>query len=246
MDGMLNEKNLKIVIPARYSSHRLPFKLLEKIHGYPIIYWTYQRALLSQVGDVIVAADHPQMYDTLRALDIPFVETSKDCKNGTERVAAVANLFKETEFFMNIQGDEPLLNPQTVRDMYEAGLQEGCFKTAVSAIPNGKNQSEVKVAISFDDRIRFASRKAIPFSREDQRSFYKIHGTYTYSREVLQRFVSCVPGPLEILESVEQLRCIEHDIPLYAVKTAHTERSVDTLDDLLYMRAMPVERFINP
>ena len=243
---MLNKKKLKIVIPARFSSHRLPFKLLEQIHGYPIIYWTYHRAMLSQIADVIVAADHPQMYNTLKALDIPFVETSQDCKNGTERVAAVANLFKDTEFFMNVQGDEPLLNPQTVIDMYAAGLQEGVFKTAVSAIPNGENRSEVKVAISFNDRICFASRSAIPFSREERQSFYKIHGTYTYSREVLQRFVTCVPGPLETLESVEQLRCIEHDIPLYAVKTAHTERSVDTVDDLLYMRAMPVERFINP
>ncbi len=241
---MSNHK-LTLVIPARYASSRLPGKVIEYIHDFPMIYWTYKRACLAGIGRVIVAADDPKVYSVLEKYKIPFIETSQSCINGTERIAEVAQKINDSDFFMNIQGDEPLINPQTILDVYNDGLDEGCFKTAVSKIDFPNNKSEVKVAISFNCRIRFASRSAIPFSNSLNPKYYKIHGVYTYSRSTLNKFNSLVPGPLEKSESVEQLRCIEYDIPLYAIKTAHTERSVDTADDLLYMRSKPMAQFLS-
>lgn len=240
---MLKDKELVIVIPARYSSSRLPGKVLEVIHGYPMIYWTYHRACMADIGQVVVAADDSLVFRTLEKFKIPFIETSQSCLNGTERVAEVAKKTAEAKFFMNIQGDEPLLNPQTILDVYRDGLDTGCFKTAISKIAVGDNFSEVKVAISSNNRIRYASRSPIPFDRIGQLDFFKIHGVYIYSKETLYKFNECKPGPLELMESVEQLRCIEHDIPLIGVKAAHTERSVDTLDDLVYMRSRPERDF---
>ena len=240
---MSNHK-LTIVIPARYASSRLPGKVIEYIHDFPMIYWTYKRACLAGVGRVIVAADDPKVYSVLEKYKIPFIETSQSCINGTERIAEVAEKIYDSDYFMNIQCDEPLLNPQTIIDVYNDGLDDDCFKTAVSKIDNTNNNNEVKVAISLNSRIRFASRAAIPFSSGHSQEYYKIHGVYTYSRNTLNIFNSFSPGPLELSESVEQLRCIEHDIPLYAVKTAHTERSVDTEDDLVYMKSKPLSEFL--
>lgn len=240
---MLNKDQLTIVIPARYSSSRLPGKVLEVIHGYPMIYWTYQRACMADIGQVVIAADDAVVFRVLDKFKIPYIETSQSCLNGTERIAEVATRIPAAMFFMNVQGDEPLLNPQTILDVYRDGLDAGCFKTAISKIDLGNNSSEVKVAISYENRIRYASRSPIPFARIGQQDFYKIHGVYTYSKETLYKFNECHPGPLELMESVEQLRCIEHDIPLIGVKAAHTERSVDTLDDLVYMRSRPEKEF---
>jgi len=236
--------NLLVVIPARLASGRLPGKIIEDIHGFPMIYWTYQRAKAAGVGEVIVAADDPIVYRVLDKHHIPYIKTSTGCLNGTERIAEVASQVTDCDFFMNIQGDEPLLNPQTIIDVYNDGLIEGCFKTAVSEIMTGDNPSEVKVSISSNMRIRFASRSPIAsYLDGGRKSYFKIHGVYTYSRSLLLDFNSKSPGPAEKGESVEQLRCIEHDIPLYAVRSAHTERSVDTFDDLIYIRSKKLADF---
>jgi 3-deoxy-manno-octulosonate cytidylyltransferase (CMP-KDO synthetase) len=243
MDGILIQDNLSIVIPARYSSSRLPGKVLEDIHGYPMIYWTYQRACMAGIGQVVIAADDEIVYRVLDKLKIPFIETSQAWRNGTERIAEVALKIPETTFFMNIQGDEPLLNPQTIIDVYRDGLELDCFKTAISKISNGLNSSEVKVALSTNNQIRYASRSPIPFARNGEQCYFKIHGIYTYSRDTLTKFIQCKPGPLELMESVEQLRCIENDIRLIGVEAAHTEISVDTFEDLVYMRKRPESDF---
>lgn len=234
---MLKMESFLIVIPARYESHRLPGKILEELHGYPMIYWVYRRALNAESGTVVVAADHPKVFKVLEDLGIPYIQTNPNCKNGTERVYEVSIKYPDIKYFINVQGDEPLLNPNVIRDVVASGFDDNVFKTAVSPVFNNlNNSSEVKVALSFNNRIRFASRSLIPFPRDGVTELYKIHGVYLYSRDVLRTFVSAPPGPLELLESVEQLRCIEHDIPLVGVKTQHTERSVDTYDDLNFMR----------
>ena len=241
---MLSSENILIVIPARYNSSRLPGKVLEDLHGFPMIYWVYKRALISKIGNVIVAADHPRVYRELENLGVPYIKTDSSCKNGTERIYEVSKKFSTTKYFINVQGDEPLLNPNIICEVVGSGLTES-FKTAVSPIlHNENNPNEVKVALSFENRIRFASRSSIPFSQEGVNISYKIHGVYLYSRDILKKFINADPGPLELMESIEQLRCIESDIPLFAVKTQHTERSVDTYDDLEYMRRLPKELFL--
>lgn len=234
-----------IVIPARYNSHRLPGKVVEELHGFPMIYWVYKQALKARSGPVVVAADDHKVFKALELLGIPYIETDPACKNGTERVYEVAKRYPDVQYFVNCQGDEPLLNPNIIREVVGSGLVDDVFKTAVSPIFNEvNNPNEIKVALSRENRIRFASRSLIPFGGDSEHRCYKIHGVYLYSRVLLERFVSSSPGPLEIAESVEQLRCIEHDIPLVGVKTEHTERSVDTHEDLAYMRKLPSKLFI--
>ena len=209
-----------------------------------MIYWTYHRACLADIGNVLVAADDIRVFKILEKYKIPFIETSSQCKNGTERIAEVSNKLNGLNFFINVQCDEPLLNPQTIRDVYNDNILDFGFKTAVSEIQYGGNFNEIKVAISLNSRIRFASRCAIPFCNDSSRKYFKIHGVYSYSKKTLNSYISNDPGPIENLESVEQLRCIEYDIPLFSVKTAHSERSVDTLEDLIYIRSKPVSEFL--
>jgi len=238
-------KRTLIVIPARYNSHRLPGKVLEDLHGFPMIYWVYKQALKAKSGEVVLAADDSKVFKVLEVLGIPYVKTDPACKNGTERVYEVSTKYPHIQYFVNVQCDEPLLNPNIIREVVESGLDDNVFKTAVSLISNKvNNPNEVKVALSFNNRIRFATRNLIPYSQNDLTQLYKIHGVYLYSRDLLHTFVSSIAGPLEILESVEQLRCIENDIPLVGVKTENTERSVDTYNDLVYMRKLPKKLFI--
>lgn len=237
--------NVLIVIPARLKSERLPGKLLLPIHGKPMIYWTYMRAVRAKIADVIVATESVEMEKALSMLDIPFVSTSSECKNGTERVFEVSQFFPDIRFFINVQGDEPLLNPESLRALYLDGLEEDVFKTAISETRERNNPSEVKVALSNDNRIRFASRSLIPYNKNDNQKYFKIHGIYSYSRDVLNTFVQKEPGTLELLESVEQLRCIEHDIPLKGVVTPHTEVSVDTQSDLDKMISKPISLYLS-
>lgn len=244
MDLLLKKKNTLIVIPARYKSRRLPGKVLEELNGFPIIYWVYNQALKAQSGPVVVAVDDSKVFKVLDTLGIPCVETDPACKNGTERVYEVAKKYPDIQFFINCQGDEPLLNPNVVREVARSGLDDNVFKTAVSPISDKfNNPNEVKVAMSFENRIRFASRNLIPCPGDKEIEIFKIHGVYMYSKNLLERFVNSSPGPLEILESIEQLRCIEHDIPLIGVKTEQTERSVDTYEDLVYMRNLDPKLF---
>ena len=236
-----------IVTPARYESARLPGKVLLDIHGKPMVVWVASRVIASGYGDVIVATDSDRVQAVCAEYDLPVIMTSPNCANGTERVREVAQRYQEVDYFMNVQGDEPLINTDILGEMLAQNVSADAFYTAVSAIEgDGGNPSEVKVAMSFDGRIRFASRSPVPFFRDSERKRYKIHGIYLYSRDVLERFVTSKPGPLEQAELVEQLRCIEHDIPLYGVVTSHTERSVDTSADLDFMRAQPKSKFVTP
>ncbi len=238
-----DSERILVVIPSRLSSSRLPRKILSNIHGKPMVYWTYIRALSTQVGDVIVAVDSEEVETELKSLGLKTIMTDTACENGTERVYEVSTKLKEYNFFLNIQADEPLLNLSVIKKIAKTKRDNNSFIVAISDCQGGENMSEVKVALSLENRIRFASRGGIPRNRDGKSKYYKIHGVYLYSRPVLQKYVSCEPGPLEILEKVEQLRCIEHDIPLIGVITPATERSVDTIEDLEYIRSFPLEAF---
>ena len=228
--------NVLIVIPARLKSTRLKRKLLLKIHGYPVIYWTVSQVRKSNLAKFIVATDSQEIKQVCDQYGFPVEMTSENCTNGTERVYEVARKYKnDFKFFMNVQADEPLLNVQIIEQLlYSIGVNDFSFKTAVSKISksNPNNSSEVKVAMSLDNRIRYASRCLIPFFRDQAKeNIFKIHGVYLYPIKILEKFVGSQEGILESIEKVEQLRCIEHDIPLYGIITPGSFNSVDTKDD---------------
>lgn len=239
-------KNFLVVIPARFMSMRLPGKIIADIHGKPMIVWVAERVLSTSIAPILVATDSQNVLDICNTYNIPSVLTNKSCLNGTERVYEVSQMYPDVQYFINVQGDEPLLNTQILHDMINTGFDDDVFKTAVSRIETTveNNSSEVKVALSFGNRIRYASRSQIPFCRDGSMDMYKIHGVYMYSRDVLKRFIDAPIGPLERAESVEQLRCIESDIPLIGVISHDSERSVDTQQDLDYIRQLDKERFL--
>ena len=147
---------------------------------------------------------------------------------------------------MNVQGDEPLLNIDILEAMIATvGCNDQAFKVAVSRIEDAheNNPSEVKVAISWGGRVRYASRAPIPFERDGDACLHKIHGVYLYTHSILSEFVSAPEGVLEASEKVEQLRCIENDIPLIAVVTPHTPNSVDTRADLNFYLSLDTKTF---
>ena len=226
-----------IVIPARYKSSRLPKKILADIHGYPMIYWVAKRLEKANLTDFVVAADDDIVMNACKKFNIPVVMTNVNLRNGTERVYEVSGLFPEYSNFINVQGDEPLINIEVVIDIAR-NSKKHAFNTAVSKIqieaPN--NPSEVKVALTRDNRIVYASRAEIPYFRSGLSHRFKIHGVYQYRRDILEQFIKADIGPLEECENIEQLRCIEANIPIYGIVTQSSERSVDTLEDLEYMQ----------
>lgn len=207
---------------------------------------TYYRVKSAVDCSVIVAIDDLEVEDTLRSLNIPTIMTSKSCVNGTERVHEVATKLPMYDRYINVQADEPLLNPECLRTIFATAKPELGFNCAVSLCESQDDDTEVKVAVSSNLRIRYCSRSPVPFTRQDvaeQQTLYKIHGIYCYTKAVLDSFVSAPPGPLELKENVEQLRCIEYDIPIHAVIVPASERSIDTPDDYEIVASLPASLF---
>lgn len=225
-----------IVIPARLESHRLKRKLLLDLHGHPVFYWAAQNVRMSNVADYIIATDSNEIYDACIKYSFPVTLTSKKCKNGTERVYETARKFsKNYKYFVNVQADEPLINTTSVEKLIGTiGKNDYSFKTAISKFQytNKNNTSEVKVAISSNYRIRYASRNMIPYFRDNKSvSYYKIQGIYIYPLKILEEYITCGEGILERSEKIEQLRCIENDLPMYGVEVPKALNSIDTDED---------------
>ena len=199
----VSHPRLLIVIPARLDSNRLPRKLLLNIHGKPLLYWTVKRVHDANLADVLVATDSLEIKAMCESFGFAALLTSKNCANGTERVFEVASAYQDKyDLFMNVQGDEPLLNIDILEAMIATvGCNDQAFKVAVSRIEDAheNNPSEVKVAISWGGRVRYASRAPIPFERDGDAYLHKIHGVYLYTHSILSEFVS---APEESTRSV--------------------------------------------
>ena len=237
-----------IVIPARLESTRLPRKLLQAVHGQPLLLWTVKRIVETKLASVLVATDSKQIKDLCINNGYPVEMTSTECKNGTERVYEVAKRYREKyNYFLNVQADEPLLNIDILRCLLDTiGHNDASFKTAITEIKcSGQNDSsDVKVALDEGGRIRYASRAPIPYGRDENVIRQKIHGVYLYTYEVLEKFTKSKEGRLERIEQVEQLRCIENDIELIGIQAPYSPASIDIATDLDRLRRIPKNEFI--
>lgn len=242
-------KGTLVVIPARLQSTRLPRKPLLDIHGFPMIYWVAHRVKLAGILDYVVATDSEEIMDVCNKYNIPAILTSDQCVNGTERVAEVAEIMPY-EFYCNVQGDEPLLDCNNLLTLISTkNKNRKVFYQAICAYESGEtiDYSIVKTVQLSDGSLPYFSRANIPHSRDEEKNIirYKLLGLYLYSRELLLRFSTTMPGPLEDFEKVEQLRCIENGIPVIGLLVNGSERSVDTHDDLRFMRAKKIELFLS-
>jgi 3-deoxy-manno-octulosonate cytidylyltransferase (CMP-KDO synthetase) len=225
------------VIPARLASTRLPRKVLREIAGRPMLAWVYEAARACPALDgILIATDSDEVMALCRQNGWPATMTSPELPSGSDRVYAVAQL-NPAEIYVNIQGDEPLLRPSHITALLtpfaDRSVQVTTLKTRCTA-ENRNNPNAVKVVTTTKQRALYFSRSTIPYDREESGApIYKHLGLYAYRAEALRRFHALAPSPLEMAERLEQLRFLEHDIPIHVAETTEDTVGVDTEEDLL-------------
>jgi len=250
--GVLDKKKIIGVIPARYESSRFPGKPLVDIHGKPMIYWVAKRVEESIIEEYYVATDDIRIMDACNKYSLPCIMTSKNCLNGTERVAEVSTKI-EADYFVNIQGDEPAINVEAINKIVMS-LNKHKNAVYIQAITKLTEQhrilddSLVKVAVSDHSEVLFYSRLPIPF-RQNKNSLIKPYhfrclGLYLYSKDLLSRYLKMTPTTLEKIENIEQLRLIENRIIINAEEVNDDGISVDTPEDLIIIREQYKDCFV--
>jgi 3-deoxy-manno-octulosonate cytidylyltransferase (CMP-KDO synthetase) len=231
-----------IVIPARLGSTRLSEKALADIHGKPMIQHVYERASrVKGVARVLIATDHARIMDAVKKFGGEAVMTPESLNSGTDRVAFVAKS-RDEQIFVNVQGDEPLLDPVSVERSLDL-VRSGRFSMATPAAPLKdeealRNPNVVKVLVAADSRAVYFSRFAIPYSRgalpSDSSQLAPRHhlGVYVYTRETLLKFSTLPVSPWEAAESLEQLRALYHGISIGVANADRATPGVDTHEDL--------------
>jgi 3-deoxy-manno-octulosonate cytidylyltransferase (CMP-KDO synthetase) len=237
--------NIVGIIPARWGSTRFPGKALHGIAGKPLIRHVWERCLEADCLDQIVIAT-----DDMRIAEVGFnfgaevAVTAADHPSGTDRIAEVARKLKKASIILNIQGDEPLVDPALLRRLVRK-LQDNRnipIITAATPISPEELLSENNVKVVMDRRgdALYFSRSAIPFRRgTNELPSYKHLGIYGYRRKALLEFVRMSPGALEQAEQLEQLRALENGLKIRVVVSETGSIGVDTPED-----ATEVERLI--
>ncbi|MGH9783930.1 MAG: 3-deoxy-manno-octulosonate cytidylyltransferase [Terriglobia bacterium] len=239
------------VIPARFDSARLPGKVLRPIGGKAMVHVVYERARACPLLDELcVATDSERVRDYCAQHEIPVRMTSRAHRSGTERILEVMETLPPDrsphDVFVNIQGDEPMLTAEHLRLLIEpffiagapgaavgqTGVQVTTLKTRLDAA-EAQNPNIVKVVTNLRGEALYFSRAPIPYSRSPAAGFpfYKHLGLYAYRRAALERYRELAPAPLEETERLEQLRFLEHGIPIQVVETAEDTIGVDTEED---------------
>ena len=239
-----------VIIPARYASTRFPGKPLADLCGKPMIQWVYERSSLCQTVDrVIVATDDQRIARAVTAFGGEVVMTRSDHATGTDRLAEVAAGLDD-QLIVNVQGDEPLINPAMIQAavapmLADDSIPMATLKTPLTSLAEYRNPNVVKV---ITDQLGFAlyfSRAPIPYPRDVisdieqhwQRLATARHiGLYVYRREFLLRYPHLQSTPLETQECLEQLRALEHGYRIRVTQTELSGHGVDTPEDLERVR----------
>jgi len=238
-----NHRKVIAILPARYASTRLPAKALVGIAGKPMIQHTYEQACKARLlNDVVVATDDERIHSAVASFGGKVVMTSLQHSTGTDRVAEAALAFGEAAIIVNVQGDEPLVDPEGIDAIVEAMLQDSSIGMANLVVKTGEEDAkDPNVVMAAQDKNGFAlfcSRAQIPFPRNKVKSYLKILGVYGYTPTFLQKFAHLAPTPLEEAESVEQLRVLEYGYKLKLVETPRDFQGVNTAEDLEKVRAI--------
>jgi len=227
-----------VVIPARMASTRFPGKPLKKISGVPMILRVAENCLKTSADRVIVATDDEDIMRTCESLDgLESTMSSPDITSGTDRVAVVAKFILD-DIFINVQGDEPFIDPKLV-DALIKDLQDNpdvMMNTAACVFDEGEDVNDpnsVKVVMDKDDFALYFSRSPIPFNRDGKSvDYYKHIGIYGFRKDWLMKFSEMEPSSLEMTESLEQLRALDNGVKIKVIKTDYKPVSVDTEEDL--------------
>lgn len=229
------------IIPARYESSRFPGKPLAEILGKPMFWHVYTRACkCPQLTQVVLATDDERIARAAEEHGVAYVMTRSDHASGTDRVfeAACALNIADNAVVVNIQGDEPALNPHMLTEltspfMHDATVQVSTLAQSISATA-ALNPDIVKVITAANGDALYFSRSPIPFCRDGEpaRGFYGHIGLYAFRMNALRRFTELPPSSLELTEKLEQLRLLENNISIRVVTTDHKTHGVDRPEDI--------------
>jgi 3-deoxy-manno-octulosonate cytidylyltransferase (CMP-KDO synthetase) len=243
-----------VIIPARMRSTRLPGKMLADIAGKPLVAWVAQRAKASGAAEVVIATDHEDIASALSALGWRVCTTSALHETGTDRLAEAVSLLglDDGQIVVNVQGDEPLIDPALVRAVAEQldSRPGASIATAVHPIHDAKtffDPNVVKVVLDSDGHAQYFSRAPIPFARDAFAASreelpqglpaYRHIGIYAYRVRFLREYASLTPTLAERFEALEQLRALVHGHRIAVAVWPHAmEAGVDTPADLERVR----------
>lgn len=246
------------IIPARYGSTRFPGKPLAEIQGRPMIWHVYQRCLKAKYLDqLLVATDDKRIYDCVLGFGGRAVMTSKNHRSGTDRIAEALEKFEirkpvlrraslpdfrrdpKFEIIINIQGDEPLIDPKAI-DLLAKAMVENQKTEMATLVGSFKDKDDllspntVKVVADYQGFALYFSRSVIPGNREGSRrlsNYLKHIGIYAYRRDTLFKLIAWPQSALEKTEKLEQLRALENGVKIRLIKTAYSPLAVDTPAD---------------
>jgi 3-deoxy-manno-octulosonate cytidylyltransferase (CMP-KDO synthetase) len=230
-----------VVIPARHASARFPGKPLAAIAGKPMIQHVFERARQAKTATrVLVATDDDRIVRAVNSFDAEAILTRSDHRTGTDRVAEVA-AHVQAGIYVNLQGDEPLVDPGTIDAVAEAMLQDSdiAIATPVATITQRNDivdPNVVKAVLDFDGNALYFSRAPVPWVRDSGGPVVARHwkhiGIYAFRRAALLEFPTLPPGELERIEQLEQLRWLENGFRIRAVETDYDAVSVDVPGDV--------------
>lgn len=227
-----------IIIPARYDSTRLKGKPLIEVKDKPIIQWVFEKAVKSTLADrVIIATDNEQIYETALMFGAEAEMTLDTHTSGSDRIAEVVERYPEISYVVNLQGDEPLITPESIDDVIKGVKNDGAdISTLVRVLKEKKeieNPNCVKCVFDNNGYALYFSRSKIPFERNQGfAQTYGHLGIYGYKREALLKMTNLPQSPLELAESLEQLRALQAGMKIKTFVVDFVPVGIDTIDDL--------------
>ena len=236
------------IIPARWGSTRFPGKPLHLIAGKPLVQHVWERTQHCKLLDqVTIATDDKRILDVAHGFGAHAVLTSADHPTGTDRIAEAVSSYPDAAYVINIQGDEPLIEPSLIDELAAALHQDSGISMATAANPIDDVQAindpnVVKCVLAQNGEALYFSRSPIPFQRaaSPNLKLYRHKGIYAYRRDFLEKFVVWPPSPLELAESLEQLRALENNARIKVLVTSDDSIGVDTLE-----QALQIERLLH-
>lgn len=235
------------IIPARFASTRFPGKPLHLIAGRPLIQHVWERCRRAKsLARILIATDDARIAETASSFGAEVAMTSARHRSGTDRLAEAAAKLPRATHILNVQGDEPLIDPALIDRLARTLIADPVLDMITAATPFAPdeaidNPNAVKVVLDRESHALYFSRAAIPFARDNAKpTFYKHQGIYGYTRRFLLQFVKWKPTPLENCEQLEQLRALEHGTRIRVLLTKRPSIGVDSPAD-----AALVERLLS-
>lgn len=237
------DKQTAVIIPARYGSSRLQGKPLIEVGGKPIIQWVFEKAVQANLADrVIIATDNEKIYETALLFGAEAEMTLESHNSGSDRIAEVVERHPEIGYIVNLQGDEPMIDPENIdkviRLVKESDADVSTLVTEIKDLKEVENPNLVKCVFDNNNYALYFSRSKIPFERNVGHSkFYGHIGIYGYKREALFAMTHANQTSLELSESLEQLRVLQMGMRIKVDFVENKPIGIDTIEDLNNFKA---------